>query len=98
MSGVVVSRDAFFEEFLDQLDVLYCQVLESDGLSRIAEQYHRECSTIGRRVRVETPTGTFVGRAIAISKDGLLEVESAEGLRRVTVADVVHLRAVESST
>jgi BirA family biotin operon repressor/biotin-[acetyl-CoA-carboxylase] ligase len=98
VSGVVVSRDAFFEEFLDQLDVLYCQVLEPDGLSRIAEQYHRECSTIGRRVRVETPTGTFVGRAIAISKDGLLEVESAEGLRRVTVADVVHLRAVESST
>jgi BirA family biotin operon repressor/biotin-[acetyl-CoA-carboxylase] ligase len=97
-SGVAVGRDVFLAEFLHQLDSLYHQLLSRSGFARIAEQYRRECSTIGTRVRVETPTGNFVGLAVGITDGGLLEIDVAGEHRVINVADVVHLRAVEPST
>lgn len=94
----VIARDEFLDAFLDQLDSLYEQLVSPSGADLVAEQYRSWCSTLGARVRVETPTGTFVGKAVGISTDGLLEVDCDGVAKSVTVADVVHLRAIESST
>lgn len=52
-------------------------------------------STLGRRVRVETPGGEVVGEAVDIEFPGTLVVETEDGSRRVTAGDCEHLRPAE---
>jgi BirA family biotin operon repressor/biotin-[acetyl-CoA-carboxylase] ligase len=55
----------------------------------------RELSgTLGRRVRVETPTDDVVGEAVDVEFPGALVVETADGKRRVSAGDCEHLRPV----
>jgi BirA family biotin operon repressor/biotin-[acetyl-CoA-carboxylase] ligase len=55
----------------------------------------RLSATLGRDVRVELPGGRHVeGRAVELAADGNLLVETAAGVERVAVGDVVHLRPV----
>ena len=65
----------------------------SDGAS-LAASYQRVCTTIGREVRVDLPSGeTLTGRADAVDGDGRLVVESDGRLVAVSAGDVVHVRA-----
>lgn len=52
-------------------------------------------STLGRRVRVETPGGDVVGEAVDIKFPGTLVVETDAGTQRVTAGDCEHLRPTE---
>lgn len=75
-------------------------------LQRLLEEFHdltgdpegilpawRElATTLGRRVRVDTPAGEVVGVARGIERPGRLVVETADGLRRVSTGDCEHLR------
>lgn len=56
--------------------------------------YRARCATPGRRVRAELPGGAVLeGTATGVGDDGLLEVRDDHGRRRrVSAADVVHLR------
>ena len=49
-------------------------------------------STLGRRVRVETPGGEVVGEAIDVEFPGTLVVETETGEKRVSAGDCEHLR------
>ena len=49
-------------------------------------------STLGRRVRVETPGGEVVGTAVDVEFPGTLVVETADGEMRVSAGDCEHLR------
>jgi BirA family biotin operon repressor/biotin-[acetyl-CoA-carboxylase] ligase len=51
-------------------------------------------STLGRRVRVETPGGDVVGTAVDVEFPGTLVVETDEGEKRVSAGDCEHLRPV----
>ena len=58
-----------------------------DGLYRDA------LDTLGRRVRIELPTGELVGTAVDVDPDGrLLVLDECAITHRVSVGDVVHLR------
>ncbi|HTX01811.1 MAG TPA: biotin--[acetyl-CoA-carboxylase] ligase [Acidimicrobiales bacterium] len=72
-------------------------LLSVGGKERQIEEYRRRCVTLGRLVRVEEHSGSFVGTAIGISDDGYLTVETGAGRRLVTAGDVVHLRHEKSS-
>lgn len=52
-------------------------------------------ATLGRRVRVETPTETIVGEAVAIEHPGTLVVETDQGRHHVHAGDCEHLRPVD---
>lgn len=55
--------------------------------------YQRDCSTIGREVRVLLPHGQeFTGTATTVDGDGQLVVRTADGERRVSAGDVLHVR------
>lgn len=55
--------------------------------------YQRDCSTIGRDVRVLLPDGgEFTGTATTVDGDGRLVVRTADGERRVSAGDVLHVR------
>jgi BirA family biotin operon repressor/biotin-[acetyl-CoA-carboxylase] ligase len=94
--GRQVGRDEFLESFLDEVDSLYSTLLGPDGPATIRVEYESSCSTIGQRVQVDTPTGRLVGVASGVSGDGSLEVEVDGQTRRVSAADVVHLRPAGS--
>ena len=82
--GPDASRDSVLEGLLSSLDALYGK------WALVAERYQAECSTVGRRVRVELPNETFEGVASEVTADGHLVVDG----RVVTAGDVVHLRPV----
>jgi BirA family biotin operon repressor/biotin-[acetyl-CoA-carboxylase] ligase len=53
----------------------------------------RELSlTLGKRVRVETPGGDVVGKAVDVEFPGTLVVETEDGKTRVSAGDCEHLR------
>ena len=56
--------------------------------------YTRACSTLGRRVRVELPTGgTLSGEAVGVDDEGRLQVDDGSRVNVLGAGDVVHLRA-----
>ena len=52
-------------------------------------------STLGQRVRVETPRETIVGEAVDITFPGTLVVETDDGRREIAAGDCDHLRPSE---
>ena len=55
--------------------------------------YTAACSTIGRRIRVDLPTGERLdGVAVDVDDDGRLVVEGDRGRRALGAGDVVHVR------
>jgi BirA family transcriptional regulator, biotin operon repressor / biotin---[acetyl-CoA-carboxylase] ligase len=61
----------------------------------LRDRYRSEMATIGRRVRVELPDGELLGVATDLAVDGrLVVVDDAGRSHRLSVGDVVHLRAV----
>ena len=57
------------------------RALQSLG-AETSDRYRALLDTLGRRVRVELPTGEIVGRAVDVARDGSLDV----------IDEVVHLR------
>lgn len=55
-------------------------------------EWRDRSATLDRRVRVETPDGTVVGRATDIEFPGTLLLETEAGTRRITVGECEHLR------
>ncbi|MDQ4091431.1 MAG: biotin--[acetyl-CoA-carboxylase] ligase, partial [Actinomycetota bacterium] len=75
--GPDVDRDALLDAYLTALDA------PDDVLG----PYRRRCTTLGRRVRVQLPTGTLEGVATDVEDDGRLVVDG----RSIAAGDVVHL-------
>ena len=85
--GGVVDPAGMLERLLDALERLPGDVLD---------RYRRMLLTLGRRVRVELPSGAdLVGRATDVDDGGRLAVVDHDGTRhRLDVGDIVHLRPV----
>jgi len=59
----------------------------------LGEAYSRQCSTVGRTVRVERgAAGAVTGVAVGVDHEGRLLVRTADGVQAFAAGDVVHLR------
>ena len=59
------------------------------------DRYRALLDTLGRRVRVELPSGDVVGRAVDVDRDGRLNVvDDCAITHHIDAGDVVHLREV----
>ena len=89
-------RDPLLRALLRGVAEWYTAWRDADGdaaESGLAEAYRLGCATVGRRVRVLLPTGAdLVGEATTVDDDGQLVVRTADGERRVSAGDVVHVR------
>jgi BirA family transcriptional regulator, biotin operon repressor / biotin---[acetyl-CoA-carboxylase] ligase len=93
LTGEPVDREVLLAAVLRALESRVDGLGSVPGREQLLVEYRRRCSTIGSRVRVELAHESFTGEAVAISADGHLVVEGADGGRReVTAGDVVHLR------
>jgi BirA family biotin operon repressor/biotin-[acetyl-CoA-carboxylase] ligase len=64
-------------------------------LDAVLPAWREVASTLGRRVRVRTPTGEVVGEAVDVEPPGRLVIDTDDGPVRVHAGDCEHLRPVE---
>lgn len=88
VAGRRVSRSDLLASWLADLD------RRLDDFERIADEYAKECDTVGRRVNVDVGPGAMLrGMAIRVDAAGRLVVRSDNGDEVVlSVGDVTHLR------
>lgn len=81
-----VDRRLFTQRLLEEFHDLRAD------LEGVVDAWREHASTLGRRVRVETPAGDVVGEAVDVRFPGTLVVDTGDGREDVTVGDCEHLR------
>ena len=87
-----VDRRTFLQRTLEEIHDL---TGEGADLRAVLDAWREYASTLGRRVRVETPSGAVEGRAVDVRFPGSLVVETDDGERVVHAGDCDHLRPAE---
>ena len=90
--GADVDRRQFVATLLERFHDL---TATDDGLDQVLPAWRERASTLGGRVRVETPGGSVVGTAVDVEPPGALVIETEDGTRRVHAGDCEHLRDAE---
>ena len=90
--GADVDRRRFAATLLERFASLAGTADRSD---RILSAWRDRASTLGRRVRVETPGGAVTGAAVDIESPGALVIDTGEETRRVHAGDCEHLRGAD---
>jgi BirA family biotin operon repressor/biotin-[acetyl-CoA-carboxylase] ligase len=100
--GGAVSLDEVAGRPVERADVLVALLEELEGRygrwDDVAAEYRATCATVGRRVRVERPGGSFTtGVAVRVDGDGRLVVAGDGGGAEAafSLGDVVHLRVAD---
>ncbi len=75
-----VANEEFLDYFLDQFDDLYSRY-RNTPLNLMLKEYRGACTTVGKRVSVDTGKGTVTGRAMDISPQGALVVLDDQGTK-----------------
>jgi BirA family biotin operon repressor/biotin-[acetyl-CoA-carboxylase] ligase len=84
-----VDRAALTRELLERFEELV------SAPEDVLPAWRAAASTLGRRVRVETPGGEVVGEAVDVEFPGTLVVATEDGERRVSAGDCEHLRPTD---
>ena len=95
--GVTITPQAMLDLLLSELDKRRTLLDTPEGLEELQRELLGALDTIGRHVRVERANDTLHGVATTVNDDGLLLLETDEGLVEVVFGDIVHLRATEPS-
>lgn len=69
-----------------------------DDLDAVLPAWRERASTLGRRVRVETPGETIEGLAVDVVRPGALVVETPTGRRTIHSGECTHLRQTDDGT
>ncbi|HRY47224.1 MAG TPA: biotin--[acetyl-CoA-carboxylase] ligase [Candidatus Paceibacterota bacterium] len=87
-SGTMWDRADIAVAILVQLDRIYHRI-KKQQFGAIAEEYERQCLTLGHRVMIQTGSRTIQGRAESLDADGALLVRTQHGrLERILGGDV----------
>lgn len=66
-------------------------VLLAGNTSRVVSEWRRYSITIGKNVRVITPSGIIIGTAIDVNEDGSLLLKTYEGTTKIYCGDILHI-------
>jgi BirA family biotin operon repressor/biotin-[acetyl-CoA-carboxylase] ligase len=88
LSGAVVDRAALLGRLLAALEA-EVEGIEA-GVSPL-ERYRAACSTIGRRVTVQSSDGRLSGIAVGLDATGALVVETVDGTVPVSAGEVTRV-------
>lgn len=83
-----IERRVFTQRLLEVFDDL------RRDLDSVVPAWREYASTLGQRVRVDTPGGEVVGEAVDVAFPGTLIVDTDDGRVEVTAGDCEHLRPV----
>lgn len=88
-SGQAVARPVLAAEILRQLDLDYARIGQGK-FGEIADEWARQCSTLGLRVSIQVGNRQVNGLAEALDADGALLVRAHHGhLERIVGGDVI---------
>ncbi len=87
-----VDPSEVLHSLLDALDPRLDALGTPWGRSRQVDELRSRCVTLGTAVRIELAESRFEGRAVDVTPEGHLVVETGGGLRTVVAGDVVHVR------
>jgi BirA family biotin operon repressor/biotin-[acetyl-CoA-carboxylase] ligase len=94
--ATATDRDPLLRALLRSVARWYAGWREAGGdaeMCGLLAAYQRDCATIGRDVRVLLPNAAdLTGTATSVDGDGQLVVRTADGERRVSAGDVLHVR------
>jgi len=90
VAGRAVDRDALLDAVLRHLDERLGQWEQDPDTLR--DDYRAALGTIGRQVRVETPSAVLEGVAVDVRPGGELVVDTGGTRHEIGVGDVIHLR------
>jgi BirA family transcriptional regulator, biotin operon repressor / biotin---[acetyl-CoA-carboxylase] ligase len=93
LAGSPLDREELLEALLEALEPRVDGLATPAGRDGLAESLRSRSATLGADVRVELADAQFEGRAVDLTPDGHLVVETAGARRTVVAGDVVHLRA-----
>lgn len=95
-AGVRCTRAEVARAVLTRLDADYL-ALEAGRWQELLDAWRRRCQTLGREVRVHCTGGAeLIGRAVDVSTEGALRVDTGGGVQDVYAGDVVHLRPADT--
>ncbi len=92
LTGRPVHPSEVLSSLLNALDPRLDALDRPSGRARQADELRGRCVTLGTAVRIELPGSTFEGRAVDVTAEGHLVVETTSGSRTVVAGDVVHIR------
>jgi BirA family biotin operon repressor/biotin-[acetyl-CoA-carboxylase] ligase len=94
--AATTDRATVMAAVLRELASRYQAWVNADGSPDVVlPEYRALSATLGQKVRVELPDGTFIeGTARDLADDGRLIVDSPDGPRPLAAGDVTHLRSV----
>lgn len=84
--GEKVDNEALLEALLDALAHAHPPPGEEERVSR---RYRERCSTLGRKVKVETADGLLEGKAVDVDASGFLRLQTKEGVVQVAEGSIV---------
>lgn len=87
VGGKDVSRVALLAAFLNRLEPMLDRWTEAEDLTPFLADYNRLALLHNREIRVEQARGVLTGRAVGISPQGELLLETADGILRVHSGD-----------
>jgi BirA family biotin operon repressor/biotin-[acetyl-CoA-carboxylase] ligase len=91
-SGESVNRNKLIAELCNNLEERYLRLL-NEGAAPILKEFCSLTSTLGKTVKVTTPSGTFEGQAEDVDPRGALILRTGKATREVIYSgDVIHLR------
>lgn len=90
--GRKVSRMELIQRILQEIEETYGKM----GSDEIFQEWCNASATIGRQVRIISPSGDREGTAVALSKDGALCLKTEKGIERILAGDCIHLRALRA--
>lgn len=92
-TGERLSPQDVMAAVLTDLDVRLDDLSTEAGRGRQAAQFRASCASLGRDVKVTLAEEELTGRAVDITAQGHLVIDTGDGLRSISAGDVVHLRA-----
>lgn len=75
------------QAFLHELEQLYSKLV-AGNLHGIKNEWEKRSSTIGRKVKIASPSGEIKGKATGIDDDGALLISSKGKTQRLLVGDI----------
>jgi BirA family biotin operon repressor/biotin-[acetyl-CoA-carboxylase] ligase len=92
--GHPVDRERLLVTWLRHLDAWLGLIETAEGRNLLLLRVRETSATLGRRVRVDLPSGTVEGIAVDVTSEGhlLVDPDGHEYPVEVTVGDVIHLR------
>ncbi len=84
--GEKVDNEALLKGLLDALTTAHPAVGKEEAVSR---RYREICSTLGRKVKVETADGMLEGKAVDVDASGFLRLQTKEGVVEVAEGTIV---------